>query len=106
MPRVLPFRQLLAASFTSRYHGWFNYIICGLLFIVCNWTFTGCTSRPSDVDLIFINGAEPQSLDPSIVTGQIEGRLCNALFEGLTTRNKFGVAVPGVAASWQANPDN
>lgn len=84
----------------------FARCLCGGLLAICCWYFMGCTSRPADVDLIFINGAEPQSLDPSIITGQIEGRLCNALFEGLTTRNKFGEVVPGMAESWQANPEN
>jgi len=66
----------------------------------------GCSSRPADVDLIFINGAEPQSLDPSIITGQLEGRICNALFEGLTARNAYGETVPGMAESWTANQSN
>lgn len=80
-------------------------LLCGVLLAASLLFMSSCTSRPTDVDLIFINGAEPQSLDPTIVTGQIEGRLCNALFEGLTTRNKFGEVVPGMAESWEANPD-
>lgn len=65
----------------------------------------GCTQRPAGVDLIILNGAEPQSLDPSVVSGQLEGRLCNALFEGLTRRNAAGLVVPGVAERWEISPD-
>ncbi|MFZ5806891.1 MAG: peptide ABC transporter substrate-binding protein [Verrucomicrobiota bacterium] len=64
-----------------------------------------CNHRPKDADFIFINGSEPQSLDPAIVTGQIEIRLCNALFEGLTTRDACGVAQPAMAKSWEISPD-
>jgi len=83
-----------------------KHLLSGLLLLLCSWSFSSCTSRPAEVDLIFINGAEPQSLDPSIITGQIEGRLCNALFEGLTTRNRRGEIIPGMAESWEANPEN
>jgi oligopeptide transport system substrate-binding protein len=34
-------------------------------------------------DFTFVNGTEVQSLDQAIVTGQPEGRIINALFEGL-----------------------
>lgn len=64
-----------------------------------------CSKRPKDVDFIFINGAEPKSLDPAIITGQAEGRLATTLFEGLTTRDEFGNVVPGVAESWEISPD-
>ncbi len=68
--------------------------------------FMSCSGRPPDVDLIFINGAEPQSLDPSTITGQIEGRLCNALFEGLISRDAHGELIPGMATTWQSNEDH
>ncbi len=90
----------------SRVQSNFHQILCGALLTAFSLLAVSCTTRPQDVDLIFINGAEPQSLDPSIITGQIEGRLCNALFEGLTTRNQHGQVVPGMAESWQANADN
>lgn len=59
----------------------------------------------SRADLIFINGAEPESLDPAIITGQPEGRIVNALFEGLTTYDAAGLSVPGVAESWTISDD-
>ena len=36
---------------------------------------------------VFVNGAEPRSLDPAMLTTQAEGRLADALFEGLTRRD-------------------
>ena len=47
--------------------------------------FASCSSRPR-ADLIICNGAEPQSLDPAIISGQLEGRLTTALLEGLVRR--------------------
>ncbi|MEM6822995.1 MAG: peptide ABC transporter substrate-binding protein [Verrucomicrobiota bacterium] len=72
-------------------------------FVGCLSILAACSSRPKEVDLIFINGSEPQTLDPSIITGQLEGRICNALFEGLTARNSKGQIVPGMAKSWETN---
>lgn len=73
--------------------------VLGLLFL------TGCHRPQPRADLIFINGAEPESLDPAIITGQPEGRIANALFEGLCSYNEQGKAVPGVAESWEVSPD-
>lgn len=65
----------------------------------------GC-DRPGDrADLTFINGAEPETLDPAIMTGQPEGRLARALFQGLTSVNSKGEPVPGAAESWDISPD-
>lgn len=61
-------------------------------------------SRPR-ADLVFINGAEPETLDPVIITGQPEGRVVNALFEGLCSFDEKGHAQPGVAESWNISPD-
>jgi len=75
-----------------------------LLFAAFFYFFGGWTLSPQ-VDLTICNGDEPQSLDPAILTGQLEERICQALFEGLTTRNPKGEIVPGMAASWTRSPD-
>ncbi len=67
--------------------------------------FAGCGPAQKRADLVFLNGAEPESLDPAVITGQPEGRVVNALFEGLTTFDAGGRAVPGVAESWTISPD-
>src|SRR5471030_2846267 len=66
----------------------------------------GCGPAEKRADLVFVNGAEPETLDPAIITGQPEGRIVNALFEGLTAFNPEGKPVPGVAESWTISPDN
>jgi oligopeptide transport system substrate-binding protein len=65
----------------------------------------GCERFPKAADFTFINGAEPESLDPAVVTGQPEERLCMALFEGLTSRNGHGEIEPGMAERWEISPD-
>ncbi|CAN5597913.1 oligopeptide ABC transporter substrate-binding protein OppA [soil metagenome] len=65
----------------------------------------GCKQASQRADLIFVNGAEPETLDPAIITGQPEGRVVNALFEGLTAFNAQGKAIPGVAESWTISDD-
>ena len=64
-----------------------------------------CGEDSSRGDLVFVNGAEPETLDPSIITGQPEGRVVNALFEGLCAYDENGQAVPGVAERWEVSPD-
>lgn len=65
--------------------------------------WTGCGYQRAE--LVFINGAEPETLDPALITGQPEGRIANALFEGLTTFNAEGHPEPGVAERWEISPD-
>ncbi len=76
-----------------------------LFFAVGLFGSTGCGLRFTAVDLTFINGAEPETIDPALVTGQPEGRIVNTLFEGLTAFNEFGQAVPGVAERWEISED-
>ncbi len=57
-------------------------------------------------DLVIINGTEPESIDPHIITGQPEGRICLALFEGLAANDPVDArAVPGVAQRWELSAD-
>ncbi|MEY3479949.1 MAG: ABC-type oligopeptide transport system, periplasmic component, partial [Verrucomicrobiota bacterium] len=51
------------------------------------------------------NGAEPETLDPALITGQPEGRVANALFEGLLTFDEHGKPQPGMAKSWDVSGD-
>jgi oligopeptide transport system substrate-binding protein len=67
--------------------------------------FFGGWREAASADLTLSNGDEPQTLDPSLITGQLEGRIALALFEGLTTRNAKGDIVPGMAESWERRPD-
>lgn len=63
-------------------------------------------SRSAPADFRFVNGTEPGTLDPGVMTGQPESRLANELFEGLTRRDARSLRpVPGVAERWETSPD-
>lgn len=61
-------------------------------------------SRPR-ADLVFINGAEPESIDPAIVTDQVGMRISSALFEGLCRIDEAGKSQPGTAERWEKSED-
>lgn len=50
-------------------------------------------------------GAEPETLDPAIMTGISEGTIANAIFEGLTRYDKDAKIVPGIAEKWDISTD-
>ncbi len=57
-------------------------------------------------DFTFVNGTEIKSVDPARITGQPEGRIVNALFEGLTNWHPKTLApIPGVAERWEVSDD-
>src|SRR6266404_895039 len=67
--------------------------------------FTGCARNEPRADLVIINAAEPETLDPAILTGQPDMRAANAIFEGLTRLDAKAVPVPGLASNWEISPD-
>jgi oligopeptide transport system substrate-binding protein len=69
------------------------------------FSLTGCDSHDSRADLVVLNGAEPESIDPAEITGQLDGRIAYALFEGLLHYDRFGHPQPGIAQSWDISPD-
>ena len=68
-------------------------------------SLAGCDSHESRADLVVLNGAEPESIDPAEITGQLDGRIAYALFEGLLHYDRFGHPQPGIAQSWDISPD-
>ena len=76
-----------------------------LLFSLLCLLLAGCGASFQHADLVFLNGAEPETLDPALITGQPEGRVASALFEGLTSFNAAAKPIPGVAARWEISPD-
>ena len=56
--------------------------------------FGGCVRHEARADFVILNGAEPESLDPALVTGQPEMRVVLALFEGLTRLRAPGRVTP------------
>jgi oligopeptide transport system substrate-binding protein len=66
----------------------------------------GCMRNEPRADVVIVNAAEPESIDPAIVTGQPDGRVAAALFEGLTRYSPVdGTAMPGLAERWDISPD-
>ncbi len=68
------------------------------------YAFGGWTLA-APADLTIANGDEPQTLDPAIVTAQLDQRICTAIYEGLTSSDPTGRIVPGVAQTWEISPD-
>lgn len=74
------------------------------LFLICLLA-AGC-ARPPKADLVIINGGEPESLDPALVTLAADMRITKALFEGLLRLDgRTGRPVPGWAETWDVSPD-
>jgi oligopeptide transport system substrate-binding protein len=76
----------------------------------------GCGGREEETEvakatregiLIMGNSAEPKGLDPHTVSGVLENNIISALFEGLVVGHPSddGVALPGVAETWEPNED-
>jgi oligopeptide transport system substrate-binding protein len=74
--------------------------LCGTVLLLILLGTVGCDPVGNRADLVILNGAEPESIDPAIVTGQLETRICYALFEGLLHFDRFGKPQAGVAESW------
>jgi oligopeptide transport system substrate-binding protein len=68
------------------------------------WALSFSPDPPAD--FTFANEAEVKSLDPAVITGQLEGRVVDCLFEGLTRWDPETLEPkPGVAESWEISPD-
>ncbi len=65
----------------------------------------GCSRRFDEADFTFLNGNDPETIDPALITGQLEFRLVDCLFEGLLRYDEKGDPVPGVAESWEISDD-
>jgi oligopeptide transport system substrate-binding protein len=67
---------------------------------------TACRPAGQQADLRIINGSEPESLDPAIITSLADSRIVKCLFEGLTRLNpKTARAEPALAAGWRISRD-
>jgi oligopeptide transport system substrate-binding protein len=76
-------------------------------------TLTGCAQRETPVEtalrtqtLLLGNGAEPQDLDPHIITAYTDYNIVIALFEGLTVIDETtSEPAPGAATHWETSAD-
>jgi oligopeptide transport system substrate-binding protein len=68
--------------------------------------YFGSLNPPAENVLRFNNGAEPQSTDPGLMSGQPDGRVARMIFEGLTAPDpKTLEPQPGVAYRWEMSGD-
>ena len=69
--------------------------------------YFGKTVPPDGQQLRYISGSEPESLDPSVSSSQVDVRIIMALFDGLTEYDpKTAQPMPALADSWEADADN
>src|SRR5207249_949639 len=68
--------------------------------------YFGNVRVPAGETFTYNNGAEPESIDPGLISGQPDGRVARTIFEGLTTPDpKTLVPEPGQAYRWDVSPD-
>lgn len=69
--------------------------------------FYGSTTPPKANILRYVNGDEPESLDPPVSSGQPEARIYMALYESLVEYDPKSLsAIPGLAERWESNNDS
>lgn len=77
-------------------------ILSALFGLAC---LTSCGRMEPRADLIFIQSAEPETLDPTIVSDQVSMRISSSLFEGLCRFDENGQPQPGTAERWDVSED-
>lgn len=88
-------------------------LLAAALSLLAGATLSGCGGGESNVVqgnrdgiLHYGNGAEPQGLDPHVVTGIPENHIVRALFEGLAVKHPVTLEPePGVAERWETSDD-
>jgi oligopeptide transport system substrate-binding protein len=80
------------------------YVLVGLF--VGGMVWAVAVGRLPPADFTFTNGDEIKTVDPALVTGQPEGRIIWALFEGLCRWHPETLEpLPGMAESWEVSAD-
>jgi len=68
--------------------------------------YFGNVAPPRGQVFTFNNGAEPEHLDPAVMSGQPDGRVARLVFEGLVSSDpKTLAATPGQAYRWDLSDD-
>lgn len=77
----------------------------GQVILLCLMVW-GCGRREPTANVTVINGTEPESLDPHIVTGIPEMRITKALFDGLIKLDpQEARPIPALAERWDVSTD-
>jgi ABC-type oligopeptide transport system substrate-binding subunit len=66
----------------------------------------GDVTPPAENTFTYNNGAEPEGIDPGVISGQPDGRVARAIFEGLTLPNPRTLEPePAQAYRWETSAD-
>jgi oligopeptide transport system substrate-binding protein len=77
-----------------------------LAWLFCLLTLAGCRPPERPADIVMINGADPETLDPALASGIEDLRVISGLFEGLARNDPVtAAAVPGLAERWDISAD-
>jgi oligopeptide transport system substrate-binding protein len=96
-------KQILAAVAIAAFL--FGAISCRV--VATTGQFYGSTAPPQQNILRYVNGDEPESLDPPVSSGQPEARIYMALYQGLVEYDpKTLAAIPALAERWDVNDDS
>jgi len=83
----------------------FGVISCRAL--ATNEEFFGKTTPPARNLLRYVNGPEPETLDPAVSSGAPEAHIYMALYEGLVEYHPKSLnAIPAIAERWDVNNDS
>ena len=100
---------MIASALATRRHAPHTLglvLAVSLIFTACGETDDAVTSGNTEKILHMGIGAEPQALDPHLVTGVTESRVLHALLEGLVSKNPQSLKpIPGAAESWEISAD-
>ncbi len=64
-----------------------------------------CTPDRPRADLVFLQSAEPETIDPALASDQVSMRISTSLFEGLCRVTQDGRPEPGMAEGWKVSED-
>lgn len=64
-----------------------------------------CTPDRPRADLVFLQSAEPETIDPALASDQVSMRISTSLFEGLCRVTQDGRPEPGMAERWEVSED-
>lgn len=76
-----------------------------LIVTLLSLLLVACGPQRQRADLVFVQSAEPETIDPALVSDQVSMRLASAFFEGLCRLDAAGQPEPGMAQRWDISPD-
>ncbi len=88
----------------ARFRELVPFLLAAALLLAVGRAFWFPAEPPAD--FVFVNGTEPKSLDPQLITGQPEGRIAWALFDRLVRWHPETLEVmPALAERWEVSDD-